>query len=89
VARAREQPKTEKEATLQAKTVDELREIARRNEIEGYSNLQKDELVALLESRRLAAEPEPQPEKTADELLEEELERERFREGLRRRFGTG
>lgn len=89
MARAGEQPKTEKEASLERKTVEELREIARRNEVEGYSDLPKDELVALLMSRRLAAEPEPQPEKTADELLEKELERERFKEALRRRFGTG
>jgi hypothetical protein len=81
--------RTTKEKTLSAKTVEQLQDIARLNEVEGYSELNRDDLVKLLMESRLdpatyVEAPAAQP--TPDELHAEQMELERLRENLRRKF---
>lgn len=94
MARARERPSerdraSEKEEALHDKSVEALQEIARRNDISGYSELARDDLVELLMTHRLepatyAAEAEVEP--TPEEVYANQQELERRRKLLGERF---
>jgi hypothetical protein len=91
MARPRERP-SEKEAALREKSLDELREIARRNDISGFSGLNKEELLDLLMERRIEPdtyEGEIEVELTPDEVHAQQMELERLRARLQERYRTG
>lgn len=90
MARPRERP-SEKEVALREKSVDELREIARSNDITGFSGLNKKELLDLLMERRI--EPETyegdiEVQRTPEEVHAEQMELERLRAQLQQRYRT-